>query len=80
VKYIDPVLALGLEARTGSKLIHLTLSTDLFVRDVISNPPLQFVLPTGLDFKSSLFDPDVKSRRPVLIDIVGFEILHLGVE
>jgi hypothetical protein len=30
-------------------LIHLTLNSDLFVRDVISNPTMR----TGLDFKSS---------------------------
>jgi hypothetical protein len=31
------------------------LSSDLFVRDVISNPPIR----TGLDFKSSHFDPQI---------------------
>jgi hypothetical protein len=34
VKYIDPVLGLGrnlFSPWTGSKLIHLTLSSDLFV-------------------------------------------------
>jgi hypothetical protein len=37
VKYIDPVVGLD----TGSKLIHLTLSGDIFVSDVISNPPIR---------------------------------------
>ena len=47
----------------GSKLIHLTtLSSDLFVFDVISNPPIR----SGLD------KAELKSN-PVLI--VGFEIL-----
>jgi hypothetical protein len=45
VKYID--------TRTGSKLIHLTLSSEVFIRDVSSNPPTR----TGQDFKSSHFDP-----------------------
>jgi hypothetical protein len=70
-------------SRTGSKLIHLTLSSDLFMWDVILNLSIR----TGLDFKSPHFDPalgfasdliklhrlDLKSS-PVLI--AGFEILH----
>jgi hypothetical protein len=35
VKYIDPW------PKTGSKFIHLTLSRDLFISDVISNPPIR---------------------------------------
>jgi hypothetical protein len=86
MKYIDPVLVLDqnyFSPWTGPKLIHLTLSRDLFVWDVISNQPIQ----TGLDFKSTRSDPvlaasprtwsncaDLKSS-PVFI--VGFEILHL---
>ena len=48
------------------------LSIDLFVWDVISNHPIR----TGLDFKSSHFDPvlgfasDLKSRK----DVHGLEI------
>jgi hypothetical protein len=47
VKYIDPVLGLDqnyFSPWTGSKLIHLTLSSDLFVWDVISNPPIRTAL------------------------------------
>jgi hypothetical protein len=51
IQSLDPVL--GSSPWTGSKLIHLTLSSDLFVWDVISDPPIR----TGLDFKSSHFDP-----------------------
>jgi hypothetical protein len=54
---------------TESKLIHLTLSSDLFVRDVISNPPIR----TGLDFKSSLFDK-VRGEAEDWIKLRGFEI------
>jgi hypothetical protein len=56
VKYLDQVLGLGqnqFSPWTGSKLIHLTLRSDLFVWNVISYPTMT----TGLDFKSSHFDP-----------------------
>ena len=59
MKYIDPVLGLDqnkFSPWTGSKLIHLTLRGDLFVRDVISNPTTR----TGLDFKSAHFDPRLR--------------------
>ena len=49
--------------RTGSKLIHLTLSSDLFVRDVIFR--------LGLNQIRRLDRADLK-YSPVLI--VGFEI------
>jgi hypothetical protein len=56
VKYIDSVPGLDqnwFSPWTGSKLIHLRLSSNLFVWDVISNPPIR----TGLHSKSSHFDP-----------------------
>jgi hypothetical protein len=59
VKYIDPV----------SKLIHLTLSSDLFVWDVISNPPIR----TELDFKPSRFDPAGLALGRDQIDLFPYE-------
>jgi hypothetical protein len=66
--------------------IKINSCSDLFVWDVISNPPIR----TGVDFKSSHFDP-VRPRlrlgrdqiawsksSPVLI--VGFEILHIALD
>jgi hypothetical protein len=58
---------------TGSKLIHITLSSDLFVWDLISNPPIR----TGLDFKSSHFDP-VFGFASGLIKLRGLEMYSLG--
>ena len=73
MKYIDSVLGLDQNEFsppwTGPKLIHLTLSSDLFVRDVISNPPTW----TGLDFKSSHFDPVLGFVSDV-IKLRGLEI------
>jgi hypothetical protein len=42
-----------------NSVIHLTLSRDLFVWDVISNPPIR----TGLHFKSSYVDRDQIARN-----------------
>jgi hypothetical protein len=46
-------------------LIH---SSDLFVRDVISNGPIR----TGLDFKSSHFDPVLSASD--CVNLRGLEI------
>jgi hypothetical protein len=57
---------------TGSKLIHLTLSSDLVVRDVISNPPIR----TGLDSASPWTGSNCADLKSGPLLIVGFEILH----
>jgi hypothetical protein len=61
-------------------LIH---SSDLFVRDVISNRPIR----TGLDFKSSHFDPvlaasasDCINLRGLCADLKSSPVIIVGFE